>query len=85
MTDQSNVLLIISDQQRADCCGFENPKIKHPTSSLTRTGSTQGGSPNLRAALLTKRRLAVISKGATVLSLMKRHCLQRTRAARVRG
>jgi len=61
MTDQSNILLITSDQQRADCCGFENPKIKHPTSSFTRTGSKQYGSTNLRAALLTKRRLAVIN------------------------
>jgi hypothetical protein len=30
MSKQSNILLITSDQQRADCNGFENPRIRTP-------------------------------------------------------
>jgi arylsulfatase A-like enzyme len=40
MTRQPNILLITSDQQRADCNGFENPDIRTPhIDSLAREGT----------------------------------------------
>lgn len=61
MIDQPNILLITSDQQRADCFGFENPKIKTPHIDLLATPGTRFAAcitPNLvcqpaRASLLT--------------------------------
>jgi len=61
MTDQLNILLITSDQQRADCFGFENPQIKTPHIDLLATQGTRFAAcitPNLvcqpaRASLLT--------------------------------
>jgi len=61
MTDQPNILLITSDQQRADCCGFENPQIKIPHIDLLATQGTRFAAcitPNLvcqpaRASILT--------------------------------
>jgi arylsulfatase A-like enzyme len=58
---QPNILLITSDQQRADCNGFENPDIKTPhLDRLARDGTrfTANITPNLvcqpsRASILT--------------------------------
>ncbi|OGA09567.1 MAG: sulfatase [Betaproteobacteria bacterium RIFCSPLOWO2_02_64_14] len=56
-----NILLITSDQQRADCNGFENPRIRTPhTDGLARAGTRFAAciTPNLvcqpsRASILT--------------------------------
>ena len=61
MTDRPNILLITSDQQRADCFGFENPHIKTPHLDLLATQGTRFAAcitPNLvcqpaRASMLT--------------------------------
>ena len=61
MTDQPNILLITSDQQRAAGFGFENPQIKTPHLDLLATQGTRFAAcitPNLvcqpaRASMLT--------------------------------
>jgi arylsulfatase A-like enzyme len=61
MTRQPNILLITSDQQRADCNGFENPDIRTPhLDRLARDGTRFASciTPNLvcqpsRASILT--------------------------------
>jgi arylsulfatase A-like enzyme len=61
MTKQPNILLITSDQQRADCNGFENPDIRTPhIDRLAREGTRFSAciTPNLvcqpsRASILT--------------------------------
>ena len=61
MTKQPNILLITSDQQRADCNGFENPNIRTPhIDRLARDGTRFSAciTPNLvcqpsRASILT--------------------------------
>ena len=61
MTTKTNILLITSDQQRADCNGFENPDIRTPhIDRLAREGTRFSAciTPNLvcqpsRAAILT--------------------------------
>ncbi len=61
MTQRPNILLITSDQQRADCNGFENKNIKTPhIDRLARAGTRFSAciTPNLvcqpsRAAILT--------------------------------
>ncbi|HEV7801205.1 MAG TPA: sulfatase-like hydrolase/transferase, partial [Burkholderiales bacterium] len=61
MTKQPNILLITSDQQRADCNGFENPDIRTPhIDRLAREGTRFSSciTPNLvcqpsRASILT--------------------------------
>lgn len=61
MTARPNILLITSDQQRADCYGFENPAIKTPhIDRLAREGTRFSAciTPNLvcqpsRASILT--------------------------------
>jgi arylsulfatase A-like enzyme len=60
-TDSPNILLITSDQQRADCNGFENPNIRTPhIDRLAREGTRFSAciTPNLvcqpsRASILT--------------------------------
>ena len=41
MADQLNILLITSDQQRADCFGFENTHIRTPYLDLLATQGTR--------------------------------------------
>lgn len=61
MTARPNILLITSDQQRADCFGFENPAVKTPhVDRLARDGTRFSAciTPNLvcqpsRASILT--------------------------------
>lgn len=61
MTTRPNILLITSDQQRADCFGFENPAVKTPhIDRLAREGTRFAAciTPNLvcqpsRASILT--------------------------------
>jgi arylsulfatase A-like enzyme len=61
MTARPNILLITSDQQRADCFGFENPAVKTPhIDRLAREGTRFAAciTPNLvcqpsRASILT--------------------------------
>ncbi len=61
MTTRPNILLITSDQQRADCFGFENPAVKTPhLDRLAQRGTRFGAciTPNLvcqpsRASILT--------------------------------
>ncbi|MCC6533793.1 MAG: sulfatase-like hydrolase/transferase [Burkholderiales bacterium] len=61
MTARPNILLITSDQQRADCYGFENPALKTPhLDRMAREGTRFGAciTPNLvcqpsRASILT--------------------------------
>ncbi len=61
MTTQPNILLITSDQQRADCFGFENPAIRTPHLDLLAAQGTRFAAcvtPNLvcqpsRASILT--------------------------------
>ena len=61
MTSRPNILLITSDQQRADCNGFENPDVKTPhLDRLAREGTRFGAciTPNpvcqpSRASILT--------------------------------
>jgi arylsulfatase A-like enzyme len=61
MTDRPNILLITSDQQRADCFGFENRHIKTPHIDLLASQGTRFAAcitPNLvcqpsRASILT--------------------------------
>jgi len=61
MADRPNIVLITSDQQRADCFGFENPLIKTPhIDRLAREGTRFAAciTPNLvcqpsRASILT--------------------------------
>ena len=61
MTTRPNILLITSDQQRADCFGFENRHIKTPHIDLLATQGTRFATcvtPNLvcqpsRASILT--------------------------------
>jgi len=61
MTRRPNILLITSDQQRADCFGFENPAVKTPhVDRLAREGTRFSSciTPNLvcqpsRASILT--------------------------------
>ena len=61
MTKRPNILLITSDQQRADCYGFENPHIRTPHLDRLAAGGTRFSAcitPNLvcqpsRASILT--------------------------------
>ena len=61
MTRRPNILLITSDQQRADCFGFENPHIRTPHLNALAAGGTRFSAcitPNLvcqpsRASILT--------------------------------
>ena len=61
MTQRPNILLITSDQQRADCNGFENPQIRTPHIDLLAREGTRFAAcitPNLvcqpsRASILT--------------------------------
>src|SRR5215510_13334479 len=61
MTSRPNILLITSDQQRADCFGFENRHIKTPHIDALATKGTRFAAcvtPNLvcqptRASILT--------------------------------
>src|SRR5688500_7136268 len=61
MSKRPNILLITSDQQRADCNGFENPDVKTPhIDRLAREGTRFSAciTPNLvcqpsRASILT--------------------------------
>src|SRR5919202_4553464 len=61
MTKRPNILLITTDQQRADCVGFENPHIRTPHSDrIAREGTRFAAciTPNLvcqpaRASILT--------------------------------
>ena len=61
MTKRPNILLITSDQQRADCFGFENPHVRTPHLDALAKGGTRFSAcitPNLvcqpsRASILT--------------------------------
>ena len=61
MSKKPNILLITSDQQRADCFGFENPRIRTPHLDRLAQGGTRFSAcitPNLvcqpsRASILT--------------------------------
>ena len=61
MTKKPNILLITSDQQRADCFGFENPHVRTPHLDALTAGGTRFNAcitPNLvcqpsRASILT--------------------------------
>src|SRR3954471_17719883 len=61
MAKRPNILLITSDQQRADCFGFENPHVRTPHLDRLAKGGTRFSAcitPNLvcqpsRASILT--------------------------------